>query len=191
MALNVLLLDNFDSFTWNLQHYLDAEGAKVQVFRNNEAIPSLTNFQGIVLSPGPGMPNEAGNLMPVLAEAITQSIPVLGVCLGMQAIVLHFGGTLRKLENPVHGMASECSVINAKDPLLQSISSSFNVGRYHSWAAQLPLPSPLAVSTITDDIPMSCFHPHKPIHAVQFHPESILTPHGRQLIANWLTTIKQ
>lgn len=188
MALKVLLLDNFDSFTWNLQHYLEAEGADVLVIRNNLALPDINQFAGIVLSPGPGMPSESGQLMAVTNDAIERSIPLLGVCLGMQAIALHFGGTLTKLENPIHGRATECCINDHNDLLLQNVPSKFNVGRYHSWIVETPLPYPLLQSSTTkEQIAMSCFHPEKPINAVQFHPESILTPEGRKMIHNWLS----
>ncbi len=188
--MKILLVDNYDSFTWNLHHYLDEAGAKVTVIRNNHEISDISDFQAAVLSPGPGLPETAGTLMQTTTNLIENHIPVLGVCLGMQAIAQFFNASLYNLSQPVHGRPSLCTLTVAQDPLFQGIPKEFQAGRYHSWAVHEPLPDPLLPLARTHDgILMAMKHDTLPVHAVQFHPESILTPHGKQLLKNWMNII--
>lgn len=187
--MKVLLLDNYDSFTYNLYHYLEAEGADVSTFRNDEiTIPEALCYDALVLSPGPGLPKEAGILMDLLNVWPSQR-PVLGVCLGMQAIVEHFGGTLKNLETVIHGQASMATHAN-NDILFLDVPEVFEVGHYHSWAAD-SIPDSILVTAMNEqNIVMAVRHKVYPINAVQFHPESVLTPQGRVMIHNWVRSIQ-
>ncbi len=182
----ILLLDNFDSFAWNLQHYIDASGAEVTVQRNNLLIPPLNHFDGLLISPGPGLPQEAGIMMDVIGQAIEKELPMLGVCLGMQGIAEHFGGKLRNLSQIVHGQSSLCAV-NNQSSLYVGLPEQIETGRYHSWVVDTALPDVLEADAWIDDIIMGFHHTSSPVWAVQYHPESILTPHGKQIIRNWLS----
>ncbi|MEZ4800005.1 MAG: aminodeoxychorismate/anthranilate synthase component II [Flavobacteriales bacterium] len=179
----------YDSFTFNLFHYLEAEGERVDVFRNDEiSLEDLQSYDAVVLSPGPGLPKDAG-IMPAFLKSLDGSIPVLGVCLGLQGIVERFGGTLRNLEEVIHGQATSCIQEN-EDVLFEGISSPFQIGHYHSWVAN-EIPSCLEVTSRNEEgLIMSVRHKEWPIHAVQFHPESVLTPNGRKMIQNWVSTVK-
>jgi anthranilate synthase component 2 len=187
----VLLLDNYDSFTFNLFHYLEANGVEVEVYRNDEiSVQAALSFDAIILSPGPGLPKDAG-IMPQLLQQISGDTPVLGVCLGLQAIVESFGGTLKNLNDVLHGQATSAHLVGDDDTLFKNISSPFQVGHYHSWAADL-IGDDLEVTAINDDgVVMAIKHKSRPISAVQFHPESVLTPCGMQMITNWCESIKQ
>lgn len=184
--MKVLLIDNFDSFTFNLFHYLEAEGAVVTVLRNNEIeIDSIPKFDKIVFSPGPGLPAQAGKMLEVI-EKFHTSIPMLGVCLGMQALGEFFGGKLYNLTEVKHGKSERCEVI-IESKLFEKIPTSFQVGLYHSWAVDLnPISSLKAVAYSENQVLMALEHVSLPIFGVQFHPESILTEHGKQLIRNFL-----
>jgi anthranilate synthase component 2 len=193
MALRILLADNYDSFTWNLQHYLvsDAVAPVVDVVRYDEAFPDVAAFHGVVISPGPGLPQDAGWMMELIAACVQNQTPLLGVCLGMQGIAQFFGSDLYRLQEIYHGRSSLCNVIHAADPLFAGIPESFQAGRYHSWAVCEPLPEVLIPTARTKSgVLMSFRHHQLPVSAVQFHPESILTPEGKQLMANWLSTIR-
>lgn len=187
--MKVLLLDNYDSFTYNLYHYLEAEGADVYTFRNDEiTISEALRYDALVLSPGPGLPKEAGILMDLL-HVWPSHKPVLGVCLGLQAIVEHFGGTLKNLNTVIHGQASKATH-TSNDLLFQDVPEIFEVGHYHSWAAD-QIPSTLRVTATNEhNIIMAVRHEVYPISAVQFHPESVLTPNGRVMIHNWVRSIQ-
>ncbi len=189
--MRVLLLDNYDSFTFNLFHYLEANGVEVEVYRNDEiSVESALSFDAIVLSPGPGLPKDAG-IMPSLLQQVSEDTPILGVCLGLQAIVESFGGTLKNLNEVLHGQSTFAHLIGEDDTLFKSISSPFQVGHYHSWAADA-IGNQLEVTAVNDDgIVMAIKHKNRPISAVQFHPESVLTPSGMQMITNWCESIKQ
>lgn len=184
--MKVLLLDSFDSFTYNLFHYLEALNCEVKVARNNEiTLEEVATFDKIVLSPGPGLPHDAGILMELLQEFATQK-PILGVCLGMQAIALHFGGSLYNLPQVKHGVA-ETVIQLTESKLLKNIPQKFEVGLYHSWAVNPNLPSTLEVTAISEnDVLMAIQHRVLPIYAVQFHPESLLTPSGKRIIQNFI-----
>lgn len=184
---NIVVIDNYDSFTYNLVHYLEAMDAKVTVLRNDEfELDELENFDKIILSPGPGIPDEAGLLKDVIRKyAPTKSI--LGVCLGQQAIGEVFGGQLTNLEQVFHGVATKIKVIVNDEVLFEDLPNEFEVGRYHSWVVQAPLPEDLEVTAVDEQGQiMALRHKKFDVRAVQFHPESVLTPNGKQILGNWL-----
>ena len=184
--MKVLVIDNYDSFTFNLVHYLDDLGAEVTVFRNDEfELEEVEPFEKILLSPGPGIPDEAGLLKPLIRKfASTKSI--LGICLGQQAIAEVFGGSLYNLHKVHHGVAAEITILT-DDILFADLPRKINVGRYHSWTVSKDLPEILEVTSVDENGEiMSLRHKIYNITAVQFHPESILTPHGKTILGNWL-----
>lgn len=184
--MKVLLLDNYDSFTWNLVHYLEISGADVVVRRNDEILATeITggDYRGLVVSPGPCTPAESGMLMPVLAE-VMEKIPILGVCLGHQAIGMHFGCSLIQANEPVHGKAHP--ITHDGEGIFSNLPQPMQVGRYHSLVLEaIPQSAPLLVSAMCNDEIMGIRHKTLPIVGVQFHPESVLTPQGQMLINNW------
>lgn len=184
--MKVLLLDSFDSFTYNLFHYLEAMDCEVKVARNTKiTLAEIDAFDKIVLSPGPGLPHDSGILMDLLNEYAAKK-PILGVCLGMQAIALHFGGSLFNLPSVKHGI-SEIANQENESKLFKNISKSFEVGLYHSWAVNPDLPLELKKTAISENgVLMALEHRSLPIYAVQFHPESILTPEGKKVIQNFI-----
>ena len=185
-------MDNRDSFTWNLAHDLGRSGAEVEVRQAAEwAVRDAEAFDGIVLSPGPGLPKESEGLMS-LVEAWAPRHPMLGVCLGLQALVEWSGGPLRRLETVRHGVSST-AIRRAPDFLLDAIEERFEVGHYHSWCADIDaLPDCWVVTAEVEGeprIPLVLRHLELPIHAVQFHPESVLTPRGRLMLDAWLGSL--
>ncbi|MDM9632382.1 anthranilate synthase component II [Robiginitalea aurantiaca] len=182
----VLVLDNYDSFTYNLVHYLEELGCTVVVRRNDKLnLDELADFQQIVLSPGPGIPDEAGVLKDVIRIG-AENKRILGVCLGQQAIAEVFGGRLVNLDQVYHGVATSVT-IHGDDILYRGLPDTIEVGRYHSWVVHPDLPECLEVTaTDTSGTVMSLRHLEYDIRAVQFHPESVLTPQGKTIIANWL-----
>ncbi|HRO39555.1 MAG TPA: aminodeoxychorismate/anthranilate synthase component II [Flavobacteriales bacterium] len=185
--MRILLLDNYDSFTWNLFHLL-APMAEVDVVRNDAiTVEKAAQYDRIVLSPGPGLPSEAG-VMPRLVNALLPTHPILGVCLGLQAIVEECGGKLYNLSAVRHGVALPCIPELPEDPLFHGLGASFPVGLYHSWAADpARLPTDLRVIARSGEgTVMAVRHATFPAWAVQFHPESVLTPQGPRIIRNWL-----
>jgi len=186
----VLILDNYDSFTYNLAHYIEANSNyKVDVFRNDEiSIEEIDQYNTIILSPGPGLPKDAGILNELVKKyAVTKKI--LGVCLGMQAIGEVFGGTLINLNKVFHGVATPIHVIDKNDLLFKNLPVKFNVGRYHSWVISNDnFPKELTITSAEENGQiMSLKHKDFNIYGVQFHPESILTDHGKEIIANFLS----
>lgn len=186
--MKVLLFDNYDSFTYNLLHILKELGATVDVRRNDKIrLEEVREYDKILLSPGPGIPEEAGILLPLIKEyAPTKSI--LGVCLGEQAIGQAFGARLINLKDVYHGIASPIQV-TVPDPLFTGMGETFTAGRYHSWVVDsTDLPSCLEV--IAKDTEggqiMGLRHKTYDVKGIQFHPESVLTPNGKQIISNWL-----
>lgn len=187
MDMKVALIDNYDSFTYNLVHYLEDLGAEVTVFRNDAfEIEELEKFTKIMLSPGPGLPSDAGLLKQVIAT-YSSSKDIFGVCLGLQAIAEVFGGTLLNLQHVFHGVASEIEQCN-EDSIFEGIPRQFIVGRYHSWVVdKTNLPEVLVITSIdSQGAIMSLKHRELNVRGVQFHPESIMTTHGKKMIENWL-----
>lgn len=186
--MKILVFDNYDSFTYNLVHYIEkVSDAQVDVFRNDKiSIDEIGKYDKILLSPGPGLPSEAGILIELIKKyASTKSI--LGVCLGQQAIAEAFGGTLDHLPEVYHGVAMPINVL-VEDSLFDKLPSKLNVGRYHSWSVNKEnLPEELEVTAV-DDLGniMALRHKNYDLKGVQFHPESILTEHGLQMIENWM-----
>lgn len=194
--MRILVFDNYDSFTYNLVHMVEyITGTRVDVFRNDQIpLEKVAAYDKIILSPGPGIPEEAGLLLPLIkAYAATKSI--LGVCLGHQAIGEAFGGALTNLSEVYHGVAMPCQVLPAgrndrRNGLFRDMPESFEAGRYHSWVvSRESFPEGLEI-TATDEMGyiMALQHKTFDIQGVQFHPESVLTPQGEKLIRNWLHT---
>jgi len=182
----ILVIDNYDSFTYNLVHYLEDLGCEVVVKRNDQLkLEEVDEFDKIVLSPGPGIPDEAGLLKEIIAKyAPTKSI--FGVCLGQQAIGEVFGGKLINLDEVYHGIATKINLEN-KEPLFEGLPREIVVGRYHSWVVDPQLPDVLEATSFDENGQlMSLRHKSYDVCAVQFHPESILTPEGKQILENWL-----
>lgn len=186
----VLVIDNYDSFTYNLVHYLEALSCEVTVLRNDEVtLEDIADFTKILLSPGPGIPDEAGILKDIIAEfASVKSI--LGICLGQQAIAEVFGGSLINMETVHHGVAATVKIIADDESLFMNIDKEIQVGRYHSWSVNPEnLPNVLEVtSTDINGQIMSLRHKIYDVKGVQFHPESILTPQGKQILQNWINS---
>jgi anthranilate synthase component 2 len=183
----VLVIDNYDSFTYNLVHYLEDLDCDVTVKRNDQlALEEVDAYEKIILSPGPGIPDEAGLLKPIIAEyAATKSI--LGVCLGQQAIGEVFGGSLTNLAQVYHGVATKVELTVDDEPLFKGLPTSFEVGRYHSWIVASPLPESLEATSYDENGQiMSLRHKEYDVRGVQYHPESVLTPHGKQILENWV-----
>ena len=182
----VFVIDNYDSFTYNLVHYLKEFEVEVKVCRNDEfEYNDLINYNKILLSPGPGIPDEAGKLKDVIKK-YADSKSILGVCLGHQAIGEVFGGKIKNLTNVYHGISSKIRIVE-NDSLLNNLPNEIEVGRYHSWVIDKPLPKDLIATAFDSNKQiMAIKHREFDIKGVQFHPESILTPHGKQIINNWL-----
>ncbi|HLP53412.1 MAG TPA: aminodeoxychorismate/anthranilate synthase component II [Fluviicola sp.] len=185
--MRILLLDNIDSFTYNIYHYLEALGAEVAVIDHTVVEPgNLQQFDALVISPGPGLPHEAGRLMEVLAEAVRLQLPTLGVCLGMQAIAEYFGGKIFNQQQVQHGQQATVNHTN-ESLLFQGIPTRFQVGLYHSWAVDENLPSQLIATAFSEHgIMMALEHRSLPVYGVQFHPESVLSEYGMELFGNFL-----
>jgi anthranilate synthase component 2 len=183
----VLVIDNYDSFTYNLVHYLEDLNCDVTVKRNDQlSLEEVDNYEKIILSPGPGIPDEAGLLKLIIARyAPTKSI--LGVCLGQQAIGEVFGGTLSNLSEVYHGVATKIEVTVDDESLFDGLPKTFDVGRYHSWIVTTPLPESLeATSFDKNGQIMSLRHRVYDVRGVQYHPESVLTPNGKKILENWV-----
>ena len=185
--MNIVIIDNYDSFTYNLSHQLKALGAQVDVVRNNAfQMSRLEPYDKIVLSPGPGIPEEAGLLNDFIRRYAGRK-PILGVCLGHQAIAEVFGGRLENLRTVYHGVQTPTHIIN-HDYLFEHLPETFEAGRYHSWVvSRSGLPDCLEVTAISDDGHiMALRHRTYDVRGIQFHPESILTPEGARILQNWL-----
>lgn len=185
--MNIVIIDNYDSFTYNLSHQLKALGAQVDVVRNDAfQMFQLEPYDKIVLSPGPGIPEEAGLLNDVIRRYAGRK-PILGVCLGHQAIAEVFGGRLKNLRTVYHGVQTPTHIIN-HDYLFEHLPETFEAGRYHSWVvSRSGLPDCLEVTAISDDGHiMALRHRTYDVRGIQFHPESILTPEGARILQNWL-----
>jgi anthranilate synthase component 2 len=186
--MKIAVIDNYDSFTYNLVHYLEDLGADVSVFRNDGFDPDeLQPFDKLLLSPGPGIPDEAGLLKQTI-RTYADSKSILGICLGQQAIAEIFGGTISNLNKVYHGVATELTLAVSDELLFDGISGTIQVGRYHSWIVDSSnFPETLEVTSFDSDGEiMSLRHKTLDIRGVQFHPESVLTPFGKQMLLNWL-----
>jgi anthranilate synthase/aminodeoxychorismate synthase-like glutamine amidotransferase len=184
----LLLIDNYDSFTYNLVHFLGDLGARCIVHRNDQITVDeamALKAAGIVLSPGPCTPNEAGICMDLVRAAATAQVPVLGVCLGHQAIGQAFGGKVVRAPAPMHGKLSE--VQHRGQSVFEDVPSPFKATRYHSLVVERAgLPVELEVTAETGEVVMGLRHKSLPIHGVQFHPESIASEHGHKILENFL-----
>ena len=187
--MKILVFDNYDSFTYNLVHLVEKIlHQKVDVFRNDKiTLEDVRAYDKIILSPGPGIPEEAGLLLPLIKEyASTKSI--LGVCLGHQAIGEAFGATLINLDTVYHGVATPIKITNSQSKILKGLGDTISVGRYHSWIVnEKDLPGELEITAVDDNgFIMGLQHKTFDVQAVQFHPESVLTPDGEKIMRNWL-----
>jgi anthranilate synthase component 2 len=183
----ILVIDNYDSFTYNLVHYLEDLDCEVTVYRNDEfELDEIAHFDKIVLSPGPGIPDEAGLLKQVIQQyGPTKSI--FGVCLGQQAIGEVYGGTLSNLDKVYHGVATNVTKSVNDELLFEGLENEFEVGRYHSWVVNSNLPDCLEATSFDENGQlMSLRHKTYDVRGVQFHPESVLTPNGKKMLENWV-----
>tara|TARA_R110002049_G_scaffold216691_1_gene388147 strand:+ start:6750 stop:7340 length:591 start_codon:yes stop_codon:yes gene_type:complete len=186
--MRILLLDNYDSFTHNLLHYLEkVTDIPVDVFRNDAiSLTEVEKYDSIVISPGPGLPEEAGVLMPLI-NRFKEEKKILGVCLGHQALAMSYGAKLTNLPQVSHGIATNIKLIS-KSVLFKGCPNQVNVGRYHSWTVkEIDLPSELNADAIDSENNVMAFsHKVLPLYGVQFHPESIITEFGEEMIRNWV-----
>ena len=182
----ILVIDNYDSFTYNLVHYLEDLDCEVDVKRNDQLqLEDVEPYHYIVLSPGPGIPDEAGLLKEII-QTYAPSKKIFGVCLGQQAIGEVFGGKLINLSEVYHGIATTINIIK-DDVLFDGLPEEIEVGRYHSWVVDPELPDSLVATSVDQNGQlMSLRHKEYDVSAVQFHPESVLTPYGKQILENWL-----
>jgi anthranilate synthase component 2 len=189
--MKILMIDNYDSFTYNLVHLLEAfDGVSVVVKRNDQlTLDDVAPFEKIVLSPGPGIPSEAGR-MPEIVRTFAETKSILGVCLGHQCIGEVFGGSLLNIAAPIHGKATPIEVADPTEKLFRGLPTRFAVGRYHSWVVQRDgFPETDLQITAVDDAGsiMALRHKRFDVRGVQFHPESILTEHGKSMLENWIS----
>ena len=185
--MKIVIIDNYDSFTYNLSHLVKELGAEVTVVRNDQfELAELEPYSKIILSPGPGIPSEAGLLLDVIRTYAGKK-PILGVCLGHQAIGEVFGGKLENLSDVFHGVATPCHILN-DDPIFSGIERDITIGRYHSWVVSNEnFPDCLEVTAVSDEGQvMALRHKTLNVRGIQFHPESVLTPDGKKMLQNWL-----
>ena len=185
--MKIVIIDNYDSFTYNLAHLVSELGAEVSVVRNDQfQLDDLEEFSKIILSPGPGIPSEAGLLCDVIRHYAGRK-PILGVCLGHQAIGEVFGGRLENLSDVFHGVATPCHLVG-DDPIFSGLPADITVGRYHSWVVSREgFPDCLEVTALSDEGQvMALRHRELNVRGIQFHPESVLTPDGKKMVQNWL-----
>ncbi len=184
----IVVIDNYDSFTYNLVHLLQELDQEYVVWRNDKfKLEDIDAFDKILLSPGPGIPEEAGLLLDVIRTYAPRK-SILGICLGQQAIAEVFGGTLFNMEKPLHGVATNITVVDESEKLFRDFPKDSKIGRYHSWAVNKDtLPASLKVTAIDENgIIMALTHTEYDVRGMQFHPESVLTTNGKKLIENWL-----
>jgi anthranilate synthase component II len=188
--MKILMIDNYDSFTYNLVHMLEAiPGIEVVVRRNDQlTLGDAAAFEKIILSPGPGIPSEAG-IMPELVRTYAPTKSIFGVCLGHQCIGEVFGGSLLNISAPIHGKATPITLTDRSEPLFKGLPERISVGRYHSWVvSQENFPKELAITAVDDDgAIMALRHNRYDVCGVQFHPESILTQDGKTMLENWIS----
>ncbi len=184
----ILVIDNYDSFTYNLVHYIEnLTGTRPDVFRNDEiALNEAGKYDKILLSPGPGIPSEAGICLDLI-RCYSGEKSILGVCLGHQAIGEAFGGRLVNLDTVYHGIATKVRITNSGEPLFRGFPETFMAGRYHSWIVEKEtLPACLMITCEADGLVMGFSHQTLDVRSVQFHPESVLTEFGMEIIQNWI-----
>ena len=181
-----MIIDNYDSFTYNLSHLIKELGAEVTALRNDQfKLEDLEQYNKIVLSPGPGIPSEAGLLLDVIRTYAGKK-PILGVCLGHQAIGEVFGGKLVNLSEVFHGVATPCHIV-VDDPIFSGLERTITIGRYHSWVvSKEAFPDCLEITAEIDGQIMALRHKTLNVRGIQFHPESVLTPDGKKMIQNWM-----
>ena len=185
--MKTVIIDNYDSFTYNLAHLVNELGTEVDVLRNDKfELEELEKYDKIILSPGPGIPEEAGLLLEVIRTYAGRK-PILGVCLGEQAIGQAFGGKLTNLSEVFHGIQTNVKIKN-KDYIFSGLPTEIPVGRYHSWVVDTEeFPEELVITAISSEGQiMALKHREYDVHGIQFHPESVLTPDGKQIVGNWL-----
>jgi anthranilate synthase component 2 len=185
--MKIVIIDNYDSFTYNLSHLVKELGAEVTVLRNDQfALSDLESYNKIILSPGPGIPSEAGLLCDVIRTYAGRK-PILGVCLGHQAIGEVFGAKLENLSDVFHGVATSCHIV-ADEPIFSGIERDITIGRYHSWVvSREDFPDCLEITAVSDEGQvMALRHRQLNVRGIQFHPESVLTPDGKKMLQNWL-----
>ena len=184
----VFVIDNYDSFTYNLVHYLEELDCEVTVKRNDQfELDELEDYPLLLLSPGPGIPDESG-LLKAAIERYAPSKKILGICLGQQAIGEVFGASLINLDKVYHGIATPVKIIK-EDVLFKDLPAVFDIGRYHSWVVATPLPEELIATSVDEEGQlMSLRHKTYDVCAVQYHPESVLTPHGKKILDNWINS---
>ena len=186
--MKIIVIDNYDSFVYNLVHYIEELNCEVHVLRNDQFhMEDLERYDKILLSPGPGIPEEAGLLKEVI-KTYAGKKPILGVCLGQQAIGEVFGGSLTNLSKVFHGVATKAEIIVDDEPLFKGLGKEIKIGRYHSWVVNKEdFPASLEITSLDDRGQiMSLRHRELDIRGVQFHPESVLTPKGKAMIKNWI-----
>ncbi|WP_053972295.1 aminodeoxychorismate/anthranilate synthase component II [Mangrovimonas sp. ST2L15] len=185
----ILVIDNYDSFTYNLVHYLEDLDCDVTVIRNDQlTLEEVEPFEKILLSPGPGIPNEAGLLKDII-KTYANSKSIFGVCLGQQAIGEVFGGSLQNLDTVYHGVATTIDVCVDDEPIFKNLPKQMEVGRYHSWVVINELPDELEATSFDENGQiMSLRHKTLDVKGVQFHPESVLTPNGKDMLKNWINS---
>lgn len=184
----ILLIDNFDSFTHNIEHLITKIGFEVKTLRNNEIyLDDIENYKKIIISPGPGLPSETNLIIDVIRK-FHKTKSILGICLGHQAISEAFQGKLKNLSKVYHGVSSEITILDSEEKLFKKLPKNINVARYHSWAIdENCIGNNLKVTSISEDGNiMSIKHEFYDVQGIQFHPESILTPLGEQIMRNWL-----
>ena len=185
--MKIVIIDNYDSFTYNLSHLVKELGAEVAVVRNDQfRLEELEQYSKIILSPGPGIPSEAGLLLNVIRTYAGRK-PILGVCLGHQAIGEAFGAKLENLSDVFHGVATPCHIV-ADDPIFSGLDRDITIGRYHSWVvSREDLPDCLEITAVSDEGQiMALRHRELNVRGIQFHPESVLTPDGKKMLQNWM-----
>jgi len=192
--MKLLILDNYDSFTYNLvQYFMTIDGVEVEVFRNDKiSLETVANYDAIVLSPGPGLPEDAG-IMPELIRKYASTKPILGICLGEQAIGEAFGAKLYNLEKVYHGIETEVNILDKNEPMFEQLPNPFRAGRYHSWAvSKEDFPECLQITAEDEKgVIMAIRHRNYEISGLQFHPESIMTEVGLEIVKNWVKSIQQ
>lgn len=179
---HILIVDNYDSFTFNLRHYLEKLDCHVDVIKNDDNIPPLSEYNALIISPGPGLPTEAGHLMNILQDAVGK-IPILGVCLGMQALAIHLGGGIYNQMKVKHGVSEE---IVTEPGILFRVAEDRKVGLYHSWAVLEKGDFKIIARSLNENVVMAIENKDLMCFGVQFHPESILSDNGIEILENFL-----